>query len=165
VNTLARILDGITDLTGRTVAWLTLAMVGVTCAVVVIRYVFDAGTIALQESVIYMHALVIMLGIPYALRHGAHVRVDIVYQRLSERARAVIDLVGAVFFLLPFCGFVIVSSLDYVQFTWSLQESSAEPGGLPGVFLVKTLIPVMAAALGLQGIAEIARSVSRLTHP
>lgn len=156
---LVRIIDKISELTGTSVAWLTFAMMLVTCVVVVARYVFDVGSIALQETVVYLHGIVFMLGIAYTLKNGGHVRVDIFYQKFSPRIRASIDLLGTLFFLFPLAGFMLWSSIDYVYFSWSIRESSPEPGGLPAVYLLKTLIPLMAAMLALQGIAEAIRSL------
>ena len=135
--------------------WLALLMVLVTLAVVVLRYAFDTGAIVLQESVVYMHGLLFLLGIPYALNINAHVRVDIIYSRLEPPRRRMIDLAGHVLFLLPVAGFIFVTSLPYVAASWQVLEGSPEVGGIPAVFLLKTLIPVMAAALFLQGLAAI----------
>ena len=155
-------IDRLNDLTGRLVSWITLLMVIVTCAVVLARYVFGVGSIALQESVMYMHGIVFMLGIAFTLKEQGHVRVDVLHEKFSRRTRTLIDITGTVLFLLPVSFFILLTSLDYVSFSWSLRESSAQPGGLPGVFLVKTLIPVMAALLALQGIAEILRGIVSL---
>ena len=155
-------IDVFTDIVGRAIAWLTFAMVLVTVAVVVLRYGFDTGAVRMQESVTYMHALVFMLGIPFALRHGAHVRVDLFYSRVGEKRRALIDLCGHVLLLAPVAVYVFVSSLDYVAASWRVREASAEVGGIPGVFLLKTLIPAMAALLFLQGVAESLRMVVAL---
>lgn len=148
-----------TDAIGRAVAWLLPAMVAVTLLIVVLRYAFGQGSIALQESVMYMHGLVFMLGIPYALKEDAHVRVDLLYARLSERGRARVDLVGHLFALLPVAAVTFLYSQDYVAAAWRIHEGSPEVGGLPGIFLLKTLIPVTAGLLALQGAAGIARCV------
>lgn len=159
---LRRLIDGLTNALGRAASWLTLAMMLVTCTVVLLRYGFDTGAIAAQESVVYMHALVFMLGASYALRHDAHVRVDFLYSRWSARRQIVTNLVGHVVFLLPFCVFVFTSSFDYVARSWRIREASQEVGGIPAIYLLKTLIPVMAALLFVQGVAEILRAVERL---
>lgn len=150
---LAHALDSLAELTGRIISWLTLAMVIITFSVVVLRYVFESGSIALQESVTYMHAVVFMLCAAYTLKHDAHVRVDIFYQRWSVRTRAWADLLGTLLLLVPVCVFIIASSLGYVAASWSILEGSQEAGGLDGVYLLKTAIPVMAGLLLLQGCA------------
>lgn len=146
--------DGLMEGIGRLVSWLTLGMVLVTFAVVVLRYAFNLGWIAMQESITYLHAAVFMLGAAFTLRHDGHVRVDILYSKLSQRNQALIDLLGVLFLLLPVCLFILWSSWDYVLESWRLREGSRETGGLPGLFLLKTLIPLMAGLLLLQGLAS-----------
>lgn len=148
-----------TDAIGRVVAWLLPVMVTVTLLVVVLRYAFGQGSIALQESIMYMHGLVFMLGIPYALKEDAHVRVDLLYARLSARGRARVDLVGHLFALLPVAAVTFFYSQDYVAAAWRIHEGSPEVGGLPGIFLLKTLIPATAVLLALQGLAGITRCI------
>lgn len=162
MNRLVAVIDRVTELLGRGIAWLTFAMVLVTAAVVVMRYGFDIGAVRMQESVTYMHALVFMLGIPYALKHGAHVRVDLLYARAQPRTQQIIDLSGHLVLLAPVALYVLVSSLDYVAASWRVREASAEVGGIPAVFLLKTLIPLMAALLLLQGVAESLRIILAL---
>lgn len=159
IEKLADRLDAIAELTGRAVSWLTLAMVLVTLAVVTLRYLFDIGSIALQESITYLHAVVFMLGAAYTLKHDDHVRVDIFYQQRSVKVRAWINLIGTVLLLIPVCLFIFVSSLDYVTAAWSIREGSREAGGLDGVYLLKTIIPLMACLLLLQGCALALRSL------
>lgn len=130
-----------------------------TTLIVVLRYALNQGSILLQEAVLYLHAVVFMLGIPYALKADAHVRVDLIYGRLGVRARTAIDLIGHVLFLLPVAAAIYLYSQGYVARSWRILEGSSEVGGIPGVFLLKTLIPVMAVLLVLQGLAEIARCI------
>ena len=161
----ATIIDRVSELTGRLTAWLTLAMVLVTCLVVVLRYVFDIGFIWLQESVTWMHAVVFMLGAAYTLEREDHVRVDVFYRRFGERGRAVVDLLGVVLFLLPLCGWIGWSSWDFVATSWRIGEASRESGGLPYplVPLLKSVLVVMPAALALQGLSLGLRSFRALT--
>ncbi|MCX8049345.1 MAG: TRAP transporter small permease subunit [Methylohalobius sp.] len=149
-----RLVDGLNEGLGRVLAWLSLGMVVVTFLIVVLRYGFNQGWIAVQESVIYMHAWLFMLGSAYALKHGAHVRVDIFYRRFRPKVRAWIDFLGTWLLLLPMCGFVFWSGLDYVTASWAIQEASREAGGLHAVFLLKSAILGLAVTLGLQGVAE-----------
>lgn len=159
---MTRALERLTEWSGRALAWLMLAMVVVTFVVVVARYAFDAGWIALQESVTWMHGLALMLGLAYTLEHDAHVRVDVVYRRLGPRPRAWIDLAGTALLLWPLCGFIMWSSWYYVGEAWAIGEGSREAGGLRGLYLLKTVIPVAAALLGLQGCVVAGRSVRTL---
>lgn len=159
MRSLVSLLDALIEWIGRAVAWLTLGMVLVTFLVVLLRYVFDLGWIAMQESVTYMHALVFMLGAAYTLKHDGHVRVDIFYRTFSPRTRAWVDLFGVLVLLLPTCGFILWVGWDYVASSWSVSEGSREAGGLPGVFLLKGLILLMPALLILQGIASALRDL------
>ena len=152
------------DWSGRTVSWLTLLMVIVTFIVVVLRYVFDIGWIALQESVTYMHAMVFLVGASWTLQQEAHVRVDIFYSRFSPRTKAWVDLGGSLLMLLPVMVFVAWISWAYVIDSWGVFEGSREAGGLPAVFLLKSLILVMAAMLILQALVQIARCVQTLRN-
>jgi TRAP-type mannitol/chloroaromatic compound transport system permease small subunit len=164
--TFNRLANRIADITGNLLAPMTYLMMLLTVVVVVARYWFNIGLVPVTETIIYLHACVFLLGIGYTLRAGAHVRVDIIYQRLSAKGQACIDLLGALVFLLPMTGFILFASIDYVGLSWRLQEGSAEPGGLPGVYLLKSLMPLMAILLGLQGLAEIARALlTLLGHP
>lgn len=160
---LIRIIDGFTELIGRSVAWLTLAMMLVTCLVVVLRYGFGIGSIAMQESIMYMHGMVFMLGIPYALKHDAHVRVDVIYGRLSARQRDYVNLAGHLLFLMPVAAFIVYVSWNYTARAWRIGEGSPEVGGIDAVFVLKTLIPLLGIMLILQGLAELLRIVLRLT--
>ena len=117
-------IEPVSERTGGALAWLTLAMVAATAVIVVARYAFDAGWIALQESVTWMHGLVLMLGLAYTLKHDAHVRVDVFYRRFSARGRAWVDLVGVAALLLPLCAFVVWASWGYVADAWAIGERS-----------------------------------------
>lgn len=155
-------LENLSEWTGRAIAWLTLVMVLVTFLVVVLRYGFNLGWIGLQESITYLHATVFMLGAAYTLRHEGHVRVDIFYQRLQPRGQAWVDLLGTLLLLWPMCLFIAIGSWDYVAVSWERLETSNEPGGLPFVYLLKSLLILMPALLMLQGLARILQSVQRL---
>ena len=157
---LTGILDSFTEITGRTLAWLNIAMVLLTFTVVVMRYVFDQASIFMQETVIYTHATVFLLASAYTLKHNEHVRVDILYQRLSGKGKALVDLLGTLFLLLPVVIFILVTSWDYVMRSWRILETSPETSGIPAVFLLKTLIPVMCVLMIVQGIAEVLRNVA-----
>lgn len=155
-------IESVVERIGRGVAWLTLTMVLVMLLIVILRYLFNEGSIKLQESVVYFHSLVFLLGAAFTLKHDGHVRVDIFYRGMSERRRALVDALGVTLLLIPTCLFILIVSLPYVQESWRLLEGSREPGGLPGVFLLKTLIPVAMGLLILQGLVLLLRSVRRL---
>jgi TRAP-type mannitol/chloroaromatic compound transport system permease small subunit len=159
---LATLLDAVAERIGRLVSWLTLGMVLATVTVVVLRYAAGVGLIGLQESVNWMHSLVFMLGAAYTLKADGHVRVDVFYRGMSERRKAAINLAGTILFLLPLCAFLLVESWQYVSTSWRIAERSREAGGLPMIYLLKTVIPVMAVLLALQGISMALRACLRL---
>ncbi len=150
-------LERFAELTGAAIAWLTVLMVLATFIVVVLRYAFDLGWIAMQESITWMHAAVFMLGAAYTLKEDEHVRVDIFYRRMPGKRRAVVDLIGTLVFLLPVSIFLAISSWDYVATSWAIQESSREAGGLPYPFvpILKSLIPATAVLLIFQAVANL----------
>ncbi len=158
------LLDRISIFTGKASAWLTLFMVVVTFVVVVLRYVFDAGLIWLQESVIWMHAVVFMVGAAYTLQQEDHVRVDIFYRTMTARRRAWIDLLGVIIFLWPLCVFLSWKSFDFVTASWGLREASRESGGLPYplIPLLKSVLLVMPAIVALQGASLMLRSIKTM---
>ncbi|MGA8494754.1 MAG: TRAP transporter small permease subunit [Xanthobacteraceae bacterium] len=160
-NTAERIagsIDRVIAAIGRAATWCSLYIVLAEFAVVVLRYALGIGSIRLQESVLYAHAALFMLAAAWTLQVGGHVRVDVFYAQASPRRRAVIDLVGAVIFLFPFAIAIAVLSLPYVERSWAIFEGSRETSGLPLVYLLKTLIPLFALLIGLQGIAQAIRA-------
>jgi TRAP-type mannitol/chloroaromatic compound transport system permease small subunit len=160
-NALAAIADRIDRLIaaiGRAVMWLALAVVLLQFAVVVLRYAFGVGSIWLSESVIYAHAALFMLAAAWTLQANGHVRVDVFYADASPRAKALVDLLGALLLLLPFMAVILWFALPYVARSWSILERSREASGLPLVYLLKTLIPLFALLMALAGIAQAIRA-------
>ncbi|HEY2134477.1 MAG TPA: TRAP transporter small permease subunit [Xanthobacteraceae bacterium] len=155
---LADRIDRLNAAVGRAVMWCCLAMVLVQVVVVLMRYVLGLGSIWLSESIVYAHATLFMGAAAWTLQRGGHVRVDIFYSAASSRTRAVVDLVGAIVLLLPFCAVLAWFSLPYVGRSWAILERSREASGLPFVFLLKSLIPAFALLLGLQGAAQVIRA-------
>jgi len=151
------------EMLGRSVAWLTLALVLLTFIIVVLRYLFNVGSVALQESLLYLHSLIFLMGAAYTLRHDSHVRVDIFYRPMSARNKAWVDLFGAVFLLIPCCLFIFTISWEYVASSWSYFEGSRESGGIDAIFALKTLLLIMPATVLLQGLAQSMRSLLILT--
>jgi TRAP-type mannitol/chloroaromatic compound transport system permease small subunit len=162
---LADRIDRLNAAIGRTVAWACLLVVLVQFAVVVMRYAFGAGSIWLTETIIYGHAALFMLAAAWTLREGGHVRVDIFYADAGPRRRALVDLCGALFLLLPFMAVLLWFAVPYVTRSWSIMETSRETSGLPGVYLLKTLIPAFAILMALQGIAQAIRAAHVLQTP
>ena len=154
-----QLLAGLSTLTCvivRPLRWLVLIMVLLTFGIVILRYALNSGAVLLQESVMYLHGALFMLAIALGVDDNTHVRVDILYSRRSPEQQAWIDLVGHILFLLPVAGFMIWVSLPYVSNSWQILEVSSEVGGIPGVFLLKTLIPLTGALLFCQGLAGVA---------
>lgn len=144
---------------GHAVAWLAIAMMLCCSLIVLLRSGFNMGSLMLQDSLMYMHAALFMLGTAYAMQQEAHVRVDIFYRNLSTRSRAWVDSLGAIIFLLPLCAFIFWISWSYVGQSWSIRERSADAGGIPAVYLLKTLLLAMPVLLGLQAISQIANNL------
>lgn len=160
-----RIIDAFTEWCGELVSLLTSIMVLITCTIVVMRYGLESGSIALQESLSYLHATVFMLGIAFTLKRGGHVRVDIFYRNYSPKTKALIDLVGTVVLLFPVCLAIFWLSFEYVSSSWAIREVSSESAGLPWIYLLKTLLLIMPILLLLQAISEFSRLVRVLTTP
>ena len=155
---LLRAVDALTEAAGRLAGVLAIALVALSFALVLARYALGVGSVAAQEAVLWLHAALFLLGLAYALRHGAHVRVDVFSQRWTPRTRARVELAGLVLLLMPFCVFMVAMSWDYVGASWSAREGSRDPGGLPGWYLLKSLLPLSAALLLLQALAETLRA-------
>src|SRR5947209_18015746 len=161
-TTLADRIDRLNTAVGRAASWCALAIVLIGFAVVLLRYVLGLGSIWLQESILYAHAALFLLAAAWTLREGGHVRVDVFYADASPRTKAWVDLLGALFLLLPFCVAIVWFSLPYVERSWAILERSRESSGLPLVFLLKTLISIFALLLALQGLAQIVRAITVL---
>jgi TRAP-type mannitol/chloroaromatic compound transport system permease small subunit len=161
-TTLSDRIDRLNTAIGRAASWCALAIVLIGFAVVLLRYVLGMGSIWLQESILYAHAALFLLAAAWTLKEGAHVRVDVFYADASPRARAWIDLLGALLLLLPFCLAIVWFSLPYVERSWAILERSRESSGLPLVFVLKTLIPVFALLLALRGVAQAVRALAVL---
>lgn len=158
---LSRKLDGLNDRLGKALSWLSLAMVGVTFLVVVLRYVFSIGSAWLQDLVIYLHSAMFLGAAGYTLLKDGHVRVDIFYRGLSVRARNWVNLLGGLLLLFPTIGVIAWQSWPYVADSWTVLEGSQD-AGLPVVFLLKTMILLYCAVLGLQGLSLMLSSWSQL---
>ena len=144
---------------GKTFSWLTLAAVLICFWVVVQRYLFSTTQLWLQDLYVWLNGAMFMAVAGYTLLIDGHVRVDILYRPANVRRKAVMDLIGVLIFLLPFCVVVWLWGFEYVQRAWMLREGSANPGGMPGLYVLKTFIPVFVVLVGLQGIAMMLRSV------
>ena len=147
------VIDTVNDRIGRIVSWLTFIMVVTAVTVALLRYVFSIGFIWMQESYIWMHGIIFMLGASYTLLHGGHVRVDVFYARSSPRKQAWVDVLGVLFLLWPMLGVVGWVSWDYVSKSWADSETSFQAGGLPALYLLKSVIPLFCFLVALQGLS------------
>jgi TRAP-type mannitol/chloroaromatic compound transport system permease small subunit len=163
LNRIADLIDRLNTAVGRAVAWLALVIVLLQFALVLARYVFGFGSIWLGETVIYAHATLFMLAAAWTLRLGGHVRVDVFYAEASPRAQAAIDFLGSLLLLLPFALVLMWLSLPFAARSWVILERSQEASGLPLVFALKTLIPLFAVLMALQGVAQAIRTAQVLT--
>ena len=156
----ARVVSGL----GRAVSWLTLVFTLLTFVIVVLRYGFNQGWIWMQESVTYLHAIVFMVAAAWAFQTDDHVRVDIFYRDRSDRYRNWVNLLGTLLFLLPFSLFTLLIGWNYVAASWATHEASMEAGGLPLVWVLKTILLVMPTLLLLQAWSTAADCVRALRN-
>ncbi|WP_202526226.1 TRAP transporter small permease subunit [Sneathiella litorea] len=162
LTSLAGLLDTLSAAIGKYVSWLAVFMVLAQFGLVLARYVFGIGLVALQESIIYSFALLFMLGAADTLRRGGHVRIDILYGKLPVKGKAVIDLLGTLFLLIPVCLVILIISWPYVAGSWIILEGSRESSGLPVLYLMKSLLLVFPVLLILQGLAVACRALAQL---
>jgi TRAP-type mannitol/chloroaromatic compound transport system permease small subunit len=161
-----RAIEWLNEWVGRTVSWLTILMVFTTFLVAVLRYGFSLGWVWLQESYVWMHGIIFMVASGYTLLHDGHVRIDLIYAKVSAKAKAWINLLGVLLLLMPTLAVVWWTAYPYVMLSWERLETSREASGLQGLFLLKTSLLVFVILLGLQGIALALRSILVLTgHP
>ena len=163
LSTLARWIDKLNERVGRGIAWATLGLVLVVFVDVVMRYAFKTSFVFTQELEWHLFAFIFLIGAGYTLLQDGHVRVDIIYQRLGFKSRAWVNLIGVLFFLIPGCVMVIVTSWKFVLNSWGVLEGSPDPGGIPFRFIVKGCITVGFVLLLLQGISLGIHSFLRIT--
>ena len=164
MNKITRSLDFFSEMTGRFCSWFVALMALITCVVVVMRYGLDLGSVLLQDVVLYLHGALFLLGSSFALKRNAHVRVDIFYREFSEKKKAFVDLVGHCLFLQPVCWVIFLSSWGFVELSWRIMEVSAEPDGLPFVYLQKSLLIALCLFMALQSFSEILKSILKIKN-
>ncbi len=152
-------ISAVNTVIGRLFAWLALGIVVVCFTVVVQRYVFAVSYIWMQDLYVWLNGAMFTAVAAYALLRDDHVRVDIFYRPAKLRTKAIVDLIGVLVFLLPFTVVVWIYALPFVQRSWSYQEASANIGGMPGLFILKSFIIAFAVLVGLQGVAMALRAV------
>jgi TRAP-type mannitol/chloroaromatic compound transport system permease small subunit len=155
----ARAISALNRVVGYVFSWLSLAIVLVCFTVVVERYLFRHTDLWMQDLYVWMNGIMFTAVAGFALLRNDHVRVDIFYRPWSIRRKAIADLVGVLVFLLPFCTVIFTYALPFVTRSWRLHEGSANVGGMPGLFVLKSFILVFIGLVGLQGIAMLCRAI------
>lgn len=155
---LSRIIDTFTEWVGRLAYILVPVVVAVGVWNVANRYVGRAigrtlGSNFYIEAQWYIFSLIFLLGAAYALKHNEHVRVDVFYSNFSAKRKALVNLLGTIFFLIPFCVLLLYFGWPYVEQSWRIRENSPDPGGLPR-YIIKTFLLISPALLIIQGISE-----------
>jgi TRAP-type mannitol/chloroaromatic compound transport system permease small subunit len=163
ISSLARFIDAFNTRVGHIASWMTLTIVLVTIFDVIMRYIFKSGTIWIQELEWHLFAANFMLAASWTLIQNGHVRVDIFYVNFHMKTKQWINLVGSILFLLPYCVLIVYASMPFVMDSWSMLEGSSDPGGLPGRFIIKSVIPLTFLLLALQGISEIIKNILLMT--
>lgn len=149
----SNLVNSISEITGKLTSFFSLFLVLVVSMDVFMRYLFNITFVSVQELEWHLYALIFLLGGAYTLRYNAHVRVDVIYQRLGKRGKAAINVLGCILFLFPGCYLVIKTSLPFMLDSWALKECSPNPGGLPARYLLKSMIPFSFAMIAIQGIS------------
>ena len=156
------ILKKIINKTGKISSWFSLALVLLISTDVLLRYVFNFSTAALYEMEWHLFAIIFLLASPYTLQQNKHVRVDVFYNNFSKRKKNIIDLIGNIIFLIPFSFIIFYTSLPFVADSYSILESSPDPGGLPYRFIIKSIIPIAFFLLMIQGILNAIKNYNNI---
>lgn len=159
---LARIINTLNEFIGKSIAWLTTALVALVCFDVIVRYIFSETQAWIMEVEWHLFALVFLLGAAYTFKHDKHVRVDLFYANFSDRDKAWVDLVGSVLFLIPWCVLVIYATSGYAYSSFLIRETSPDPGGLPALYPIKFAVVIGVALLLLQAIAKVIECIQVL---
>ena len=153
------LIDKLTDNIANGLLYILIVLIVLVFSTVFFRYVFNMSYIIIQEIIMYLHALIFMFGISYALKENSHVKIDVLYNSLNKRTQRVISIAGLVSFILPTALFIIYVSIDMVTQSWMILEGSSEAGGLNLVFILKSLIPISGVLIFLQGISELIKHI------
>ena len=165
MQNLINAIDGLNERMGKAASWLTLVLVILVCFDVVIRYVFSNSSAWIMELEWHLFSLIFLIGAAYAFKHDRHVRVDLFYSKFSANDKALVDLVGNVIFLIPWCVIILVYSFEYAMTSFRIGEISPDPGGLPARYLIKFAITLGIFLLLLQAIAQALRSYQTWREP
>lgn len=164
IERLALLADAINEKIGRGVSWLCLILVAIIMIDVMLRYLFSITSAWSAELEWHLFAILFLLSAGWTLRHDKHVRVDVFYQRFSEKSKAWVNLAGILLFLLPLCVIGAIEGFQFARNAWLTQETSMDAGGLPYRFFIKGIIPISFILLALQGVSEALKSILQLKH-
>lgn len=156
-------LDWINLSLGKVFAWCILPMILIQVGFVAGRELLNAGSLAVEDSILYMHAALIVFGLAHTLKTDGHVRVDIFYHRFSPVVKSWVNTVGSILFLMPYSAFIFFASLDYALSSFSYREASGDAGGLDLVYILKAFLPIAGALMFLNGISTVLRNLIFLT--
>lgn len=164
MNRLITFLDAINRNVGAGIRWFALLMVLIQFTVVVMRYSLGFNSIAVNESVLYLHAALFMLGAGYTLLVDGHVRVDIFYAKAQPRCQALIDVFGHLFLLIPPMLVLLYWSWPSVYSAWKIKEGAISVGGIPATWVMKLLIPAFCLLLLVQSLSCLLRNILKLMN-
>lgn len=164
INLISKAIDHAIKVVGNAVSWLTLIMTVITFLIVILRYVFNIGSIWMQESLVWMHSAIFLLGAAYTLKLDEHVRVDIFYRSFSPKQKSWVNIIGAIFFALPVCIFLLIVTGDFVSSSWLVKEISRDAGGLlyPAIPLLKSMLLIMPLLIIFQIISILCKEFTKI---
>ena len=164
INLISKAIDHAIKVIGTAVSWLTLIMTVITFLIVILRYVFNIGSIWMQESLVWMHSAIFLLGAAYTLKLDEHVRVDIFYRSFSPKQKSWVNIIGAIFFALPVCIFLLIVTGDFVSSSWFVKEISRDAGGLlyPAIPLLKSMLLIMPLLIMFQIISILCKEFTKI---
>jgi TRAP-type mannitol/chloroaromatic compound transport system permease small subunit len=164
MNNFQLLIEQIMNIISKLLVYILLSMIGLVILTIFLRYFFSIGSISIQELIMYFHASIFMLGISYTYKENSHVKIDIFYNKLSEKNKTILSLIGGILLIIPFGIFIIFISFDMVSSSWSIFEGSSEAGGLDLVFILKSLIPLSGFLILLQALSELFKNLQILKN-
>ncbi|MEC9206203.1 MAG: TRAP transporter small permease subunit [Pseudomonadota bacterium] len=156
---LQEFLDDFIEKIGHGTSYIVVIMVFLVIITLFLRYVLNIGSVALQESIMYLHAIFFMIGISFAIKENAHVKIDILSNKFDSKQKSMVFILGVIFFMIPFSLFTIFISTDMVFNSWQIMEQSGEAGGLNFVYILKSIIPLAGILILLQSISELIKNI------
>jgi TRAP-type mannitol/chloroaromatic compound transport system permease small subunit len=158
-HSIAALIDALNEKVGRATTWLTTILVLLFCYDVVTRYIFNTSSVAMFELEWHLFSIVFLVGAGYTLKHDRHVRVDILYAKFPPKGKALVNLLGCLLFLIPFCILVFRGTIPYIALSWKIDEGSSDAGGLPHRYIIKSFMFLGFLLLFLQGVSVVCKSL------